>query len=326
MNNNIIRWGVIGLGKVTELKSVPAYLKTEGFRISAVMARQLSKAKNFANKHQIPLYFDNADTLIQHPEVDAIYIATPPDSHLHYALKVAQAGKPCCIEKPLATHYQAALQINQAFEQAKQPLFVAYYRRSLPRFAQIQQWLTQQEIGQVRQINWLLTKTPSPLDLSGDDNWRTDATIAPGGYFDDLASHGLNLFCQWFGNIENVNAIADNQMGLYTAKDAISASWQHQSGVIGSGVWNFGCDRRDDKVEIFGEKGKISFSVFADNPIQLSNERGELNMVIDNPENIQLYHCKNMQRHLTGQLTHPSMGTDAVHTNFVLEQMITSKT
>src|SRR5690606_7640328 len=108
-----------------------------GFELTAVMSRNLQNAKSYAARHQVPHYYDDADAVINHPEIDAIYIATPPDSHEYYALKVAAAGKLCCIEKPMAPTYKACERINKAFEDKNLPLFVAYYRRSLPRFLKV---------------------------------------------------------------------------------------------------------------------------------------------------------------------------------------------
>ena len=86
--NRPIRWGIIGCGAVTEIKSGPALYKTEGFSVRMVMRRQLDKAQDFAQRHGIEEATDQADYLIRHPEIDAVYIATPPDTHLYYALQV----------------------------------------------------------------------------------------------------------------------------------------------------------------------------------------------------------------------------------------------
>jgi predicted dehydrogenase len=317
-----IRWGILGCGNVTEIKSGPAYQKTEGFEIVAVMRRDAEKAADYAKRHRISKYYTDADALINDPEIDAIYIATPPDSHKEYGLRVAQAGKICCIEKPLAPNYKDCLAICEAFESKNIPLFVAYYRRSLPRFNQVKQWIDNNAIGSVRHIRWHLSKSASPLDLSAAYNWRTDASIATGGYFDDLASHGLDLFTFLLGNIKDVSGISINQQNLYAARDAITACWLHESGVTGSGSWNFGCSTREDVVEIFGSTGKINFSVFYDEPLLLQNDKGKTELFIENPENIQLYHVENMRNHLLGKTIHPSSGTTAAHTNWVMDKII----
>ena len=320
-NNSITRWGILGCGDVTEIKSGPAYQKTEGFKIEAVMRRDAAKAADYAKRHGINKYYTNADELINDPEIDAIYIATPPDTHKYYGLKVAISGKICCIEKPLSPSYQDSLAIYEAFNEKNIPLFVAYYRRTLPRFLHIKQWIDDEKIGEVRHIRWHLCKPTTAQDLSGTYNWRTDAKIASAGYFDDLASHGLDLFVFLLGNIKEVSGISLNQQSLYSAMDAVSASWVHESGITGSGSWNFGCYKREDTVEIYGSKGKITFSIFENEPIQLINEQGETKLTIEHPENIQLYHVQHMKDSLTNNGSHPSNGKTATHTNWVMDKI-----
>ncbi|MBD1260357.1 Gfo/Idh/MocA family oxidoreductase [Maribacter polysiphoniae] len=317
-----IRWGIIGCGAVTEVKSGPAYQNTEGFEVRAVMRRNKEKAADYAKRHGIAKFYTNADDLIADEEIDAVYIATPPDSHKAYALKVAAAGKPCCIEKPMAPNYSDSLEIHKAFNDKKLPLFIAYYRRSLPRFDKVKEWLNDGKIGEVRQICWQLSKQPNDSDLSGEYNWRTDAKIAPGGYFDDLASHGLDLFVHLLGDISEASGIATNQMGLYTAKDAIMGQWKHESGVLGSGSWNFGCYEREDKVEIYGSKGKIIFSVFDEAPIILINPNGEEKLEIENPKHIQQFHVANIKNHLLGVKEHPSLGKSGLHASWVMDRIL----
>lgn len=317
----VIRWGIIGCGNVTEVKSGPAYQKTEGFKIEAVMRRDADKAADYAKRHGIQNYYTNADDLINATEIDAVYIATPPDTHKYYGLKVALAGKICCIEKPLAPNYQDCISIYEAFKEKNIPLFVAYYRRTLPRFEQIKKWLDTNSIGEIRHIRWHLSKPTSEQDKSGGYNWRTDSEIATGGYFDDLASHGLDLFIHLLGNIKEVSGISLNQQGLYSSKDTVTACWAHETGVTGTGSWNFGCYEREDKVEIYGSKGKITFSVFENIPLVLSNEKGETTLNIEHPENIQLYHVQQMREHLLGNSIHPSNGLTASHTNWVMDKI-----
>lgn len=320
--NKVYKWGIIGCGNVTEIKSGPAYQKVEGFELHAVMRRDIKKAKDYAARHNVPKFYGNADDLINDPEIDAVYIATPPDSHKYYALKVADAGKICCIEKPMARSYKECVLISNTFEKKKIPLFVAYYRRSLPRFNQIKLWIDNYEIGIVRHINWHLSKPANHIDLSKTYNWRTDIKIAHGGYFDDLASHGIDLFEYLLGDITDAHGIAINQQGLYTAMDAVSGSWVHKSGVTGSGSWNFGTEKREDNVQIYGENGKISFSVFDEEPIALEHGTNKESLFIENPENIQLFHVQNIKHHLSKNKEHPSTGKTALHTTWVLDRIL----
>ena len=319
---NKIRWGIIGCGAVTEIKSGPPYQNTDNFELVAVMRRDAKKAKDYAKRHNVAKFYTNAEDLILDSEVDAVYIATPPDTHKFYGLKVAAAGKPCCIEKPMAPSYEDSLAIYTAFKEKEIPLFVAYYRRSLPRFLKVKEWIDSNQIGDIRHIRWYLSKTPSDMDVSGVYNWRTDATIAPGGYFDDLASHGLDLFSFLLGDFKKVKGIAVNQQGLYSAKDAITASWVHQNGITGEGSWNFGSFSREDKVEIIGSKGKIVFSVFKEEEIQLTTTEGAEKLFIENPKHVQEFHVKNIQKHLLENEKHPSLGVSGLHCSWVMDKIL----
>ena len=100
-----VRWGIIGCGDVTEVKSGPGFQKADGSALVAVMRRDGARARDYARRHGVPRAYDRADHLIADQEVDAVYIATPPSSHRDLAIRVAEAGKPCLVEKPMAaTH------------------------------------------------------------------------------------------------------------------------------------------------------------------------------------------------------------------------------
>lgn len=317
-----MRWGIIGCGAVTEVKSGPPYQLTEGFKLMAVMRRDVEKAEDYAKRHGVPKFYGKAQDLIQDPEIDAVYIATPPDTHKQYALMVAEAGKPCCVEKPLAPSYAESLEIYNAFHSKELPLFVAYYRRSLPRFLKVKEWLDKNEIGEVRHIRWNLSKPPSEWDLDKTYNWRTDVDVAPGGYFDDLASHGLDLFSFLLGDIKNAFGVSVNQQELYTSKDAIAACWVHANGITGTGSWNFGCSDSEDVVEILGSSGKIVFSVFGEDEVVLNNKNGEESLFIEHPGHVQEFHVKNMANHLFDNKEHPSLGKSGMHTSWVMDKIL----
>ncbi|PRX56581.1 Gfo/Idh/MocA family protein [Flagellimonas meridianipacifica] len=327
MGSKKIRWGVIGCGSVAEKKSVPAYQQTEGFEVSMVMCRNGEKAADYASRHGIPKWTTDAKEVIENPNIDAIYIATPPDSHKYYGLWVAKAGKICCIEKPIAPNYKDSLAIFHAFQEKGIPLFIAYYRRSLPRFLKVKEWLDTKQIGDIRHVRWLKTKAPNAMDLSDEYNWRTDAKVAPGGYFDDLASHGLDLFTFLLGEIEEASGFARNQGGLYTSYDAITGSWVHKNGVTGEGCWNFLTHHREDVVEIFGSEGKITFAVLDEAPLILENTCGKEVLEVPNPEHIQKFHAENIKNHLWSKSTHPSTGQSGLHTSWVMDKILgTDKT
>jgi predicted dehydrogenase len=166
---------------------------------------------------------------------------------------------------------------------------VSYYRRSLPRFEQVRQWLQDGRIGEVRHLSWTLTKPPTDGDRSASPNWRTDPQIAGGGYFADFASHDLDR--------------------------------RFASGALGMGCWNFVADRREDRVDIIGSKGRIGFSVFDEYPVRLDADQ-QLSLQIANPEHIQWHHVLGMNAHIRGEVRHPAVAAQALKTDWVMDRIL----
>ena len=317
-----VRWGMIGCGDVTERKSGPAYRLAEGSTLAGVFTRRREQAEDYARRHGVPRVFETADALVRDADIDAIYIATPPSSHADYALMAAAAGKPCCVEKPMALSEAEAKGMNEAFKQAGQPLFVAYYRRCLPRFETIRNWLLEGRIGAIRTIHWSLTRPADPDSIAHNRPWRVNAAEAPGGYFDDLAGHGLDLFDHWLGPIRSASGRTANLAGQYSVPDTLSACWQHDGGVTGSAFWNFAAFDRTDTVEILGDQGRIRTAIFDEAPITLETAEGLETREIAHPDPIQLPHVDAMIHHLRGGAEHPSLGDSALRTARVCDSIL----
>lgn len=317
-----VRWGMVGCGAVTEIKSGPAFSLVEGSKLSAVAARRPEAAEDYAKRHGVPKVFKSIDDLISDELIDAVYIATPPSSHLHYALKVAEQGKPCCVEKPMALNDRECTKMLKEFEKRGLPLFVSYYRRSLPRFLKVREWLQCGLIGEPREVRWTLSKPPSQIDVEQRPNWRTDPLESPGGYFSDLASHGINLLQFLLGDISSAQGVTASQLGLYEAEDMVAASWQFANQAVGVGTWNFGAQKREDTVFIAGTQGQLSFSVFDEVPLKIESAKISMELFIENPPNIQLHHVRNMMSHLRGEAEHPSLGAAAAETNRIMSMIL----
>lgn len=318
----MVRWGLIGCGDVTEKKSGPAYHQTKGFELFAVSARTPGKARDYAKRHHVPHYYEDSFELINDSNIDAIYIATPPDSHLPLALEVAQAGKICCIEKPMAVNFNECQQILKAFEEKNLSCFVAYYRRSLPGFKHVKTWLDDQLIGRVSHVNWQYSRPPSELDKSGKPNWRTQKEIAPGGYFDDLASHGIDVFTFLLGSISTATGLATNTLGLYSSADSVVANWLFENGVTGTGAWHFTSEHYQDNVQILGEKGYIEFGVFSDAPAKLVTATQQLTCEMPKPNPIQGPFVQAIADNLNHGIPHPSTSLSASHTSWVMDKIL----
>jgi len=316
-----IYWGVIGCGNVTEVKSGPAFRLVENSELLAVMRRNGDLAKDYATRHKVKYWYDDAEALLNNPEIDAVYIATPPSSHLQYALMAADAGKPAYVEKPMAMNYKQCREMVNYFQDKNIPLFVAYYRRALPRFLRIKSIIDSGEIGEVRLVNVLYHQKPGNDDLAGKPNWRVQPEISGGGYFVDLGSHMLDILQFFLGDIISADGRAANQAGLYPAEDIVSGSFIFSSGVQGTGIWNFTAFDHLDRTEIVGDKGKITFATFGNSPVIVETDQGIQSLDLPNPRHIQQHLIQTIVDELNGKGKCPSNGLTASRTNWVMDKL-----
>ncbi|MBW8015287.1 MAG: Gfo/Idh/MocA family oxidoreductase [Planctomycetes bacterium] len=319
-----IRWGIIGCGDVTEIKSGPALQKAEGSCLAAVMRRNGKLAADYARRHNVEKWYDDADKLIADPDVDAIYVATPPSSHKEYTIAAAKAGKPVYVEKPMALNYDECKEMILACETYNTPLFVAYYRRALPRFVKIKSLLDEGAIGKVRFANVIYYQKPSQGDLERAENWRVDPKVAGGGYFHDLAPHSINILQFFLSEPRSAKGYSSNQNRLYEADDIVSGIFITEDDIHVSCTWNFNAYENFDNTEIVGDSGKITFSTFADNPIVLENDHGRHQFHIEHPQHIQQPLIQTIVDQLHGIGQCPSKGPSAAKTSWIMENICTN--
>ena len=193
-----IKWGIIGCGEVTEVKSGPGFQNAAGSELVAVMRRNSRLAMDYAARHHVPKWYDDADSLINDPDVDAVYVATPPAFHKDYVIRCAKAGKPVYVEKPMATTYEDCQEMLAECRKHRVPLFVAYYRRSLDYFRKVKQLVDSKAIGDVRFVT--ITHCQKPMEKGSALPWRLIPEISGGGLFFDVAPHTLDLMDYLFAH------------------------------------------------------------------------------------------------------------------------------
>ena len=317
-----IRWGILGCGNVTEVKSGPGFYKADNSSLVAVMRRNGALARDWAERHGVGKWYESADELINDRDVDAVYIATPPGSHMQYALLCAQAGKPTYVEKPMALNHAECLEMIDAFASARVPLFVAYYRRALARFLKIKELIDGGVIGDVRFVRISMHRPASEQDRNPAENWRIDPAVSGGGYFLDLASHMLDFLEYALGPIAEASGFAGNQAGLYEAEDIVSGSFRFASGVHGTGTWCFAADEKMDWTEIHGSTGKIGYVTFDDSPVVVETGSGVERFSIPYPAHVQQPLIQTIVDELNGIGRSPSNGESAARTTWVMDQLL----
>lgn len=282
---SIIRWGIIGCGNVTEIKSGPGFSKTPNSTLSMVMRRDGLLAESYAKRHGVPRWTTNADELISSPDVDAVYIATPVGSHLDYALQVCAAGKPCYVEKPMTRNTTEAERMVNAFRDANIPLFVAYYRRALPRFLKAKALVAEGRIGTLSSVSYRSTQPAHTR--AGELPWRLNAEESGGGLFMDVGCHTLDIIDFIAGPLLAVQGQATNVASAHAVEDGVAITFRLKSGGLGSASWNFAADQYTELIVFSGTEGQITMSTFSQESVKLEHDKEVERFDLPNPVHIQ---------------------------------------
>jgi predicted dehydrogenase len=261
-----------------------------------------------------------AEALIQDANVDAVYIATPPSSHYELALQVAAAGKPCLVEKPMAMTHAECVRMNDAFRAASVPLYVAYYRRALPRFLEVRRLLDSGAIGPVTDLHVRISEPLAKGDAAA--GWRFDPAIAGAGLFLDLASHCLDLLDFLLGPIADASGFAVNTGGAYQAEDVTSGAFRFQRGMVGTGVWNFNADRVEDWIVITGAHGELRTPVFTDGDVVVRRGRHEEVLSVRNPPHVHQPLIQTIVDELRGTGRCESTGESGARASWVMDRLL----
>ncbi|MBL7702153.1 MAG: Gfo/Idh/MocA family oxidoreductase [Ferruginibacter sp.] len=310
MNN--INWGIIGCGDVTEIKSGPAFNKVANSKLVAVMRRNADKAADYAKRHNVSKWYSNAAELISDPQVNAIYVATPPSSHELYALAAIAAGKPVYVEKPMSVNYPSAKRIAEEALAKNVKLVVAHYRRQWPLFKKLKQLIDENVIGDVRLVRLVLYKTLFTSEQLINENlaWRVNPAIAGGGIFHDLAPHQLDILYHLFGPAKQINGMALNQSGSYKADDMVTGNILFENGIVFSGAWCFNTYQQTDYCEIIGSKGKLCYSFFDGGGIELFTNNTTTLFAFDTLPHVQQPMIEETVKYFLGTTGNPCSGQD----------------
>ena len=317
-----IRWGMIGCGDVAEVKSGPGFYKADHSSLVAVMRRNGALAADYARRHGVARWTDDADAIIEAADVDAVYIATLTDSHREYTLRCARAGKPVYVEKPMAMRHAECIEMIEACRNAGVPLWVGYYRRALPRFLKVRDLVEAGAVGPVRiVVSRQLARAPR-LGAGDPLPWRIDPTKSGGGFFFEAVCHTFDFLDFVFGPIKEARGFASNQSGAYRAEDTVAAAYRFRSGVEGCGTWCYAAGEDHEMNEIIGERGRLLFSTSQPVPIRLIRGDKLEEFPLDDPPHVHQPLIETIVAELNGSGYCPSTGISAARTAWVMDQIL----
>ncbi|WP_341368673.1 Gfo/Idh/MocA family oxidoreductase [Yoonia sp. BS5-3] len=277
-----VRWGILGCGDVTEVKSGPALQKTARSQLVAVMRRDAQKAADYARRHNVARATDDADALINDPDINAIYIATPPSSHAGYAIRALQAGKNVLVEKPIALNANECDAIEDAIRETGGKLCVAYYRRALPRFEKLKELIADGTIGPLRLIE---VRQFRRADQQSAQHWKTDPSIGGGGSFVDMQTHTLDWLTYVFGSPAAATGLRKNQANLHAAEDLVQFMLDFKE-FPAMGLCAYAAAADEEAVIFHGAKGRAEMGFFRPSAIDLQIEGAHSQIDLPDPPHV----------------------------------------
>ncbi len=301
---------MIGAGDVAEVKSGPAFQRVEHSQLVALMRRNTEKAADFARRHQVPEWYDDAAKMLGQADINAVYIATPPDSHLEYALMALEAGKDVYLEKPMAMSVEECQTINKAVAQSGRKLVIAHYRRALPAFQKVKDLLEEGAIGTPKlALLRILQPAKSSIIAQTETNWRVQPEVSGGGLFHDIAPHQIDLMLNYFGNPISFAGNSLNQANLYEADDTVNGTIVFENQVLFQGTWCFSVPEAfaQEEVQIVGSEGKITFTFYG-SEIHLRQGDQQQTFSFDHPPHIQQPMIEQVVSYFRGEAGNPCSG------------------
>ena len=269
-----ISWGILGAGRIAESQMAPAIAAAPGHQLIAVTRRDLAAARQFAAKHGARRAYDSDDALLADPQVNAVYVGTPPHLHARQAAQAAQAGKHVLCEKPLALDTGEARSMIDAARANRVTLMVCYYQRFNARHQRIRALIGEGAIGQVTaaRISFSERFPPQP------GVWHHDPAISGGGPLMDLGVHCIDLLRYLCGPVQSVAALVDTLVDRSPVADTSTLLLQLTGGaqaVVASHWTTANHDpERFNRAEIYGTEGTIVAA-----PIQAKDSAGTLQLI-----------------------------------------------
>jgi predicted dehydrogenase len=217
-------------------------------------------------------------------------------------------------------NYAECLEMVAAFRTRALPLWVAYYRRALPRFLKVRELLRGGAIGRLTAVHVHITDRLA----TGSDvlAWRFNPAIAGAGLFLDLASHCVDLVDFLAGPVSAVSGFAVNSGGAYAAEDVTAAAFQIGTDIAGTGVWNFNAAEKDDRLVFTGSVGTVTTPIFTDGDVLVARAGGTDVLPIRNPPHVHQPLIQSIVDELGGRGRCDSTGESGARASWVMDQCV----
>jgi predicted dehydrogenase len=245
--NSELRWGILGTGWIAEL--FVADLQLTGHNVVAVGSRAQASADRFAGRFAIPRAHASYESLVEDPEVDVVYVATPHPRHHDDASLALRAGKHVLVEKPFTLNARQAREVVDLAAGRGLVVLEAMWTRWLPHMVEVRRLVDDGALGEVRSVLCDHTQL-----LPSDPGHRLNALELGGGALLDLGVYPISLASDILGNPDQVQAAATLKQ---TGADAETGMLLRYEGGRFASLYCASTTHGSNRAAIIGTEGSI---------------------------------------------------------------------
>lgn len=251
-----LRWGVIGAGGIADRRTIPGIIAAENAELVALMEVNQELAEHLKNKWEAKRAYSTVEALLQDPEVDAVYIASPVVYHADQVRKAADAGKHILVEKPVAiTALEAEELINYCKERQIQ-IAAGFMMRFGSQIQNMKKGIEEKKIGNI--VSAFIQFTCWYPNM--EDSWRQQKKLGGGGALMDMGVHCIDLLQYVTGlSVEEVVAFNDTLTFSYEVEDSSTLLLKMDNGAQFVVKANFNIPDQASRwnLEIYGDQGNL---------------------------------------------------------------------
>ncbi|MDC7120360.1 Gfo/Idh/MocA family oxidoreductase [Cellulomonas fimi] len=243
-----IRWGILGAGGIAAAFADAVREHTRA-QLVAVGSRHRDRAERFATAHGIPTTHVGYRQLVEDPQVDAIYVATPHSEHREHALLAIRAGKHVLVEKSFTRNVGEAQEIFAAAREAGVFVMEAMWTRFLPHVAALHQVIDAGEIGEIVNLS-----ADHGQAFAFDPASRLFAPELAGGALLDLGVYPVSFAHDFLGVPDAVHAVgALTETGVDGQVSIVLSYGERAQATLSTTLWS----RTPTVALISGTEGNI---------------------------------------------------------------------
>jgi len=247
--SDIFGWGIIGPGRIAH-KFAQGLQAIEDARLQAVASTNADRAQNFADQYHAQKAYGSYEEMLDDPQVDAVYIATPHNFHYRNTRQCLEAGKPVLCEKPLTVNADQAKSLTTIAKEKHLFLMEGLWTRFLPAYQQVRCWLDDGLVGEVQLLDSTMgfNKPKDPQD-------RLFNPELAGGALLDLGVYPISI-SQWVMGKDPSAFQVKSHFSDTGVDDLTCATLHYDEDAFSQFSCNFLTDNQNEFL-IYGTKGAV---------------------------------------------------------------------